>query len=244
MRRSACTGVNVQSPCGHLATVPDLPESRRIPPMVKPGVVYHWPTSGPGRWRATPPRRSLSIGGSIEARPWVVPGGSRLRTMLASPSMADYARLLSALAGWVPWLLLFVAILVFRKQVAGLLGNLRRQVEEGGATVEIAGVFKFSPRSITKTNDLAPEIARNEVTILGVPDQMVLLFKAQGTVGDRTFAKSTKAMELPGGCLVQVSSEVAMRGGSATAAEALQYVPGVRIVREQDGKGARLAPVS
>ena len=47
--------------------------------------------------------------------------------------------------------------------------------------------------------------------------------------------KSTKAMELPGGCLVQVTTQQRNPDGSYVVAEALEFVPSVRVVPDIDG---------
>lgn len=53
------------------------------------------------------------------------------------------------------------------------------------------------PPLVTKTSDL-----KGKVSIFGRPDRFKLLFKATG----EGWIRSTKAMEVPGGCLVQVST--------------------------------------
>jgi hypothetical protein len=63
------------------------------------------------------------------------------------------------------------------------------------------------------------------VELFGNPDRLQLLFKAQSD----TWSKSTKAMEVPGGCLVQVSSEQRNPDGSWSIAEAVTFVPGVSV---------------
>ncbi|MFA5739425.1 MAG: hypothetical protein WC902_11630 [Bacteroidales bacterium] len=49
--------------------------------------------------------------------------------------------------------------------------------------------------------------------------------------------KSTKACEVPGGCIVQVTTQQRNPDGSYAVAEALTYVPGARIV--DDGNNGR-----
>jgi hypothetical protein len=84
---------------------------------------------------------------------------------------------------------------------------------------------------VTKTGDLG-----NEVIVFGDPDQFQLLFKAKGG----TWRKSTKAMGVPGGCVVQVSTEQMNLDGSSSVAEALTYVPGVLVQKDVDGLGKHL----
>jgi hypothetical protein len=85
--------------------------------------------------------------------------------------------------------------------------------------------------NVTKT----AELPRGN-TIVGNPDNFVLLFKANGP----TWKKSTKAMAVEGGCLVQVSTEVLGSGGYIGVAEALSFVPGVVIEDDASGEGRHL----
>lgn len=85
--------------------------------------------------------------------------------------------------------------------------------------------------STTKTSDLT-----KNVKVYGNPDQFQLLFKASG----ETWSKSTKAMQLPGGCLVQVSTEFMDLSGGWSVAEALSFVPAVYIEQDTDGNGRTL----
>lgn len=90
--------------------------------------------------------------------------------------------------------------------------------------------------AVTETDDLGASVAT-----FGDPDRFQLLFKANG----KTWEKSTKAMELPGGCLVQVSTDELNPDGSRSVGEALTFVPGVRVVDEIGKSGRYLdsAPV-
>ena len=81
--------------------------------------------------------------------------------------------------------------------------------------------------------------ARDEgAEIFGNPDRLTLLFKARGS----TWTRSTKAMEVSGGCVVQFSTKSLMTDGSWNLAEAATYVPGVTIQKEPEGEGRFLAP--
>jgi len=85
------------------------------------------------------------------------------------------------------------------------------------------------PTTTTKTADIAEKIR-----VFGNPDRFALLCKASA----ETWSRSTKAMEVPGGCLVQVSTQVMDDQGTWNVAEALTYVPGV-VVREESGGSGR-----
>lgn len=59
----------------------------------------------------------------------------------------------------------------------------------------------------------------------GDPDQLKLLFKAQG----KGWKKSTKALEMPNGCIVQVTTERQSADGDWANAEAVVFVPNVKL---------------
>ena len=101
-----------------------------------------------------------------------------------------------------------------------------------GHYVDALAQAKFS-RATTRTADVP-----GEVTVVGNPDQFHLLFKAAGT----WWQKSTKAMDVGLGCVVQVSSEVLNPDGSVSVAEAVAFVPGVQIEEDADGQGRHLSP--
>ena len=60
-------------------------------------------------------------------------------------------------------------------------------------------------------------------TLKGDPSKMVCVAKATFTDGDVSLMKSTKVVEIPGGCLVQSTTEHSKLG----VAEALVFVPNV-----------------
>lgn len=65
-------------------------------------------------------------------------------------------------------------------------------------------------------------------TVIGNPDNWQLLCKFVSA--DKWITKSSKAMDLGHGCLVQVTTSE----GNAVA-EALVYVPGVKVVEDVNG---------
>lgn len=147
---------------------------------------------------------------------------------------------LEALDGYMPWLALIVVFLALRSQIRSLI-DIAIARFRAGSSMKV-GLIEIgqAQRLITQTSDLEAELKSGKVKIEGNPDQMTLLMKAQGTVDGKTFSKSTKAMQLPGGCLVQVSTEVSTDSGDLSAAEALSFVPGVQILIEPDGSGGQL----
>jgi hypothetical protein len=84
---------------------------------------------------------------------------------------------------------------------------------------------------VTKTSDLP-----DEIKVLGNPDHFVLLFKATAP----KWSKSTKAMDIGTGCIVQVSTEHLAIDGAVSVAEAVTFVPGVQISDDESGRGKRL----
>ena len=77
-----------------------------------------------------------------------------------------------------------------------------------------------------------------DVNIVGNGDSFKLLFKASSE--KEGWMKSTKAMQIYGvGCLVQVTTQQRNPDGSYSIAEALQFVPGVKMT-EDDNNGRRL----
>ena len=86
-------------------------------------------------------------------------------------------------------------------------------------------------KSATKTSDLPPE-----VNVVGNPDHFVLLFKAAAP----NWSKSTKAMDVGTGCVVQVSTEHLGLDGTVSLGEAVTFVPGVKISKDEHGKGKHL----
>lgn len=131
---------------------------------------------------------------------------------------------LEAADGYVPliqslvWpVFLLVLGIVFRKHVGELFNGLKKRIDSG-AEFKVAGLEVG--KLVTKTADLP-----DEVKTYGDPDQLKLLFKAQG----KGWKKSTKALELPDGCLVQVTTERQSADGDWANAEAVVFVPNVKL---------------
>ena len=75
-----------------------------------------------------------------------------------------------------------------------------------------------------------------DLEVFGDGDRWVLLCKASSE--EQGWMKSTKIMNVPGGCVVQVTTQQRNEGGLNTTyalAEAVTFVPGVQI--GEDGKG-------
>lgn len=76
-----------------------------------------------------------------------------------------------------------------------------------------------------------------DIQVVGNGDMFRLLCKASSQA--EGWMKSTKAMEVPGGCVVQVTTQQRNPDGSYAVAEALTFVPGVRIA-DDDNNGRKL----
>lgn len=66
-----------------------------------------------------------------------------------------------------------------------------------------------------------------DIRVVGNGDMFRLLCKASSDA--EGWMKSSKAMEVPGGCVVQVTTQQRNPDGSYAVAEALTFVPGVRV---------------
>ena len=76
-----------------------------------------------------------------------------------------------------------------------------------------------------------------DIQVVGNGDMFRLLCKASSQA--EGWMKSTKAMEVPGGCVVQVTTQQRNPDGSYAIAEAVTFVPGVKIV-DDENNGRRL----
>lgn len=77
-----------------------------------------------------------------------------------------------------------------------------------------------------------------DIKVVGDGDLFRLLCKASSEA--EGWMKSTKAMETPAGCVVQVTTQQLNLDGTYSVAEDLTFVPGVRIVDDTNG-GRKLA---
>jgi|GEM_PF-5332462 len=70
----------------------------------------------------------------------------------------------------------------------------------------------------------------SDLQVYGDGDTFALLCKASSQ--EQGWMKSTKVCNVPGGCIVQVTTQQRNPDGSYAVAEALTYVPGVQLDRE------------
>jgi hypothetical protein len=79
--------------------------------------------------------------------------------------------------------------------------------------------------NITEVRGARANIA--DLQVYGNGDTFQLLCKASSQ--EQGWMKSTKVANVPGGCIVQVTTQQRNPDGSYSVAEALTYVPGVKI---------------
>ena len=86
-------------------------------------------------------------------------------------------------------------------------------------------------KSFSNTSAKEAEVNVSDIKFFGNGDSWQLICKAWSEEED--WMKSTKAMEIPGvGCLVQVTTQM-----EDEIAEAVTFVPGVKIKAEKDSDG-------
>ena len=80
-----------------------------------------------------------------------------------------------------------------------------------------------------------------DIVVFGNGDMFRLLCKASSQ--EEGWMKSTKAMEVVGGCVVQVTTQQRNIDLTYSVAEALTYVPGVKIANDIEFGGRKLVPI-
>jgi hypothetical protein len=93
----------------------------------------------------------------------------------------------------------------------------------------------MTPKTITNSDVSGARANVPDIKVVGNVDSWKLLCKASSQ--DEGWMKSTKAMEVPGGAVLQVSTQQRNPDGSYVVAEAVCFVPGVGIMNdENDGR--------
>jgi len=72
-----------------------------------------------------------------------------------------------------------------------------------------------------------------DIRVVGNGDTFALLCKASSD--SEGWMKSTKAMQVHNGCVVQVTTQQRNKDGSYSIAEAITFVPGVRLADDENG---------
>jgi len=80
-----------------------------------------------------------------------------------------------------------------------------------------------------------------DIGCFGNGDMFRLLCKAYSQA--EGWMKSTKAMEVPGGCVVQVKTHQRNHDGTNAVAEAVTFVPGVKITADPEFGGRKLVAI-
>lgn len=93
-------------------------------------------------------------------------------------------------------------------------------------------------RPLDNENTADAKASTNDVKVGGNPDAWVLICKASSKGGG--WMKSTKAMDVGHGVVVQVTTEHRdlYNGNARSVAEALTFVPGATIVVDRNGAKA------
>lgn len=79
-----------------------------------------------------------------------------------------------------------------------------------------------------------------DIKVVGNGDMFALLCKASSD--NEGWMKSTKAMEVVGGCVVQVTTQQRNDDGIYSVAEDLTYVPGVKL-SDDENNGRKLVAI-
>lgn len=83
-------------------------------------------------------------------------------------------------------------------------------------------------RNLTNVDTATAQATTPDIVVTGNPDVWSLICKASSK--NQGWMKSTKAMQLPAGCVIQVTSEFRGADGAiVTCAEALTFVPGITL---------------
>lgn len=110
--------------------------------------------------------------------------------------------------------------------------SLKAPKQSKAIAVEPEPVKEMS-KTLTNTSVAEVKVKVPDVKVVGNGDSFKLLFKASSE--SEGWMKSTKALELPQGCLVQVTTQQRNGDGTYSLAEALTFAPGVRIADDVNG---------
>ena len=99
-------------------------------------------------------------------------------------------------------------------------------------------MYKFKELFVVKEKTLDIDCVKtakdniSDLKVYGKGDTFALLCKASSQ--EQGWMKSTKVANVPGGCIVQVSTQQRNPDGSYAVAEALTFVPGVNMDKESN----------
>jgi hypothetical protein len=140
--------------------------------------------------------------------------------------------ILEALDGYMAYVTVIIGMVLFRASTSRVIAAVGRRVGRGAALKGPLG-FELGGRApLVESTEDAERLEGESFQKFGDPDRFQLLFKAQGV----RWKKSTKAMDVPGGCLVLVTSERENLDGDWSTAESLQLVPGATVMEVAEGE--------
>ena len=95
-------------------------------------------------------------------------------------------------------------------------------------------------KTLHNSNVSNAKVNVKDIRVVGNGDMFRLLCKASSDT--EGWMKSTKACAVPGGCIVQVTTQQRNNDGSYAVAEALSFVPGVKVA-DDENNGRRLVAI-
>lgn len=157
-------------------------------------------------------------------------------------------QILNALQDYIPFAnsllttitVIFIALLL-KPSVQSLFRALESRVQKGDS-VKTPWFELEGAQPVRNTDEFVAshdKANKEKPQVTGNPDSFQLLFKVESRIklmtdeGNQTLkimSKSTKAMQVAGGCLIQVSTEYLNPDRTRSVAEALTFVPGVKIM--------------
>lgn len=91
----------------------------------------------------------------------------------------------------------------------------------------------MNSKSLSNTNSEDLKLTTGDLKIFGNPDTWVLIAKASSE--SQGWMKSTKALSCAGGVLIQVTTEHRDEGVVTACAEALQFIRGAQLDKDENG---------
>lgn len=122
-------------------------------------------------------------------------------------------------------------------QYAPLASSAPRAVTAGTPNPPSTTEITMNEKTLHNSDVSGARVNVPDIKVVGNGDAFQLLCKASSQA--EGWMKSTKAMQVAGGCLVQVSTQQRNPDGSYAVAEALTFVPGVYVAPD-DNNGRKL----
>lgn len=117
-----------------------------------------------------------------------------------------------------------------------MVDGVVQQVEKQQAAAPERPPQQQPKKTMDVTDPVSAKAKVLDIKVFGDPNAWLLLSKASSE--REGWMKSTKALQVDGvGCVVQVSTQQRNADGSYSVAEALQFVPGVKVIEEKDASG-------